>query len=154
MPKLLTSYCSEELKRAQHKEGQSMGGDTMTDDETKGQPESQGSSSEPEWGRNTKPDQEKELKQWQETNIGPNNRDKYRFGHCHLCNVPIATTSSPNTLTFTCFECRQEEQYDVRAEVRSSTGKGKMNVMMKKSFTEFQSRESGTATMTKHYPTC
>ncbi len=70
-----------------------------------------------------KPDQEKELQQWLETNIRPNNRETYRFGHCHLCNYPIAT--SRTTLTFTCFECRQEEQFDVRAEVRSLNDKDK-----------------------------
>jgi RNA polymerase-binding transcription factor DksA len=100
-----------------------MGGDTKGDEEKKDQPEKQGSSSEPEWGRHTTIDHEKELKQWQETNIGQANKETYRFGHCHLCHVPIATRRS--TPTFTCFECRKEEQTDINTKVSSTKDKGK-----------------------------
>jgi RNA polymerase-binding transcription factor DksA len=113
----------EETKPDPQNAGQKKGGDTKNDNEQKGQVEEQGSSSEPEWGRRTSIDHEKELKQWQETNIRPNNKKTYRFGHCHWCNAPIAT--SRPTLTFTCFACRQEEQSNVRAEVRSSNDEGK-----------------------------
>jgi hypothetical protein len=42
---------------------------------------------------------------------------------CHWCNVPIATRHT--TSTFTCFECKQEGQTDVKAEDSLPKDKGK-----------------------------
>jgi hypothetical protein len=147
-----SSYNSKKLIQAKQKGVQPMGGDTAGDEERKDQPEEQGSSSEPEWGRRKSPDHENDLKTWQETNIGPNNKEAYRFGHCHLCNVPISTRHA--TFPFTCFECRKEEQNNINTEVSSSKDKGKNERDDEEEFYRIRLQEKEKATMKNPSLTC